>query len=149
VLALLDGVVPVLDPHHLAEAAVRPAGDVAGRDDAGRGQAGRVAQHAVVQREARALEPARVRGHPDADDHDVGVDRRCRRPSTRRARPPSVAVDAIDPDAEADVDAVVAVQLGATWPISVPEDPTEGTGQRLDHGDVEAAPGRWPPPRRR
>ena len=62
-----------------SEQRVRPAGDVARGDDAGRGEAGLVAHHAVVDREPAAVEPVRRRYDADADDEQVGVDRACRR----------------------------------------------------------------------
>ena len=56
--ALFDRVRPVLESHHLAvEQRVRPPRDVARGDDSGRGEPGRIAHDAVVEREARAFEP--------------------------------------------------------------------------------------------
>src|SRR5918995_1697948 len=76
VLAHGDGVVPVLDPHQFGEPPARPARHVAGGHHAGSSQGGGVADDAVVERQARALEPAGVGRDPDADDHEVGIDRR-------------------------------------------------------------------------
>ena len=105
--------------------------------------------HAVVEREARALEPAGAGRDADADHHDVGVDRA----AVAELDPldPGAALEAGHPDAEAHVDAVVAVHVGARCsPISAPSTRAERGGQRLDHRDLEArARGRWPPPRRR
>ena len=55
-----DGVVPVLDPHQLAEAVAGPAGHVAGRHDARGGEGGGVAHDPVVERQPRPLEPPGV-----------------------------------------------------------------------------------------
>ena len=68
------------------EQRVRPARDVAGRDDAGRGEARLVAHDAVVEREPGAFEPLRLGHDADTDHHDVGVDRRCRRRAARARR---------------------------------------------------------------
>ena len=77
----------MLEPHQLAvEHRVRPARHVAGGDDAGRGEQRLVAHDAVVEREPRALQPVGDRHDADAHDHDVGVDRGCRRRGAR-ARP--------------------------------------------------------------
>ena len=60
--ALLGRVRPVLEPHQLAvEQRVGPAGDVARRDDAGRGEARLVAHDAVVERRAPTTRASRSR----------------------------------------------------------------------------------------
>ena len=77
VLAHGQGVVPVLDPHHLAvECDVRPAGHITGGNDAWRGESRGVAQHAVVdgQTPSPAASPCSGR-------------RRCRRPQGWRRSP--------------------------------------------------------------
>ena len=65
----------MLDPHVLVEQRVVPLRDVAGRDDAGHvGGAVAIAHDAVAELDARSLEPARGRGHADADHDDVRLD---------------------------------------------------------------------------
>ena len=60
--ALLGGVGPVLEAHLGVEERVGPAGHVAGGDDAGRGPASGVADHAVAQLESRGRQPVRTQG---------------------------------------------------------------------------------------
>ena len=102
----------------------------------GAARQGLVADHAVVERQAGALQPAGARRHADADHDDVGVDHR----AVGQAHPlhPVAALERLDADAEADVDAVVAVQVGGQRPQVGAQDPLQGHGQGLDHGDLEA-----------
>src|SRR5690606_38354094 len=65
-----DSVVPVLHPDQVAVATAGPAGHVAGGDHPGRGPAGVVAHHAVVDGEAGAVEPVGVGSDADADDDE-------------------------------------------------------------------------------
>ena len=138
-LALLDRVLPVLDPHELAEARVGPAGDVARGDDARRGQAGLVAHHAVVEVEARALEPVGVRarrrcpttttsasidravGHADAGDAPAAVVDEPSTPTPRRTSTPWSRC-----------------RSATKSPIVAREHPAERHGRGLDHRHVEA-----------
>ncbi len=134
----LEGVVPVLDPHHLAtEAQVGPAGDIAGGDHPRGGEAGGVAQHAVVEGEARPLEPLGVGHDPDAHHDHAGRDGG----AVGEAHPGDVAgtviVEAVDPDAEAEVDLVVAVEVGDHRTHVGAEHPLQRHRERLDDGHVE------------
>ena len=110
---LLGRVGPVLEPHQRAvEERIRPAGDVARRDDPGRGETGRVAHHAVVERQPGPFEPTRLRHHADADDDHIGLDDRTVAESDAAHLSLAVVLDAVDLHVGAQVDAVVAVYRG-------------------------------------
>ncbi len=73
-VGLLDGVRPVLDACIPLEGLVVPAGDVARGDDVLRAErpAGGVADHAVLEGETRAFQPASLGEDADRHDHEVG-----------------------------------------------------------------------------
>ena len=129
----------MLDAHALpVQQGVGPAGDVAGCDDTGRGEARGVAHDAVVECEAAAFEPGRLGRDTHPDDDQVGFDRA----SVGEPHP----LDAVAPfepgdhDAAAKVDAVIAVQPSARVADDRAHCPRQRSREHLQHGDVEAAP---------
>ena len=82
-----------------SEQRVGPAGDVAGGDDAGRGETGLVAHHAVVEREARCLRASRSPGATPTPTTTTSASSAS--PSARRTRSTrSVALEPLDRHAE-------------------------------------------------
>ena len=109
--ALFDRVVPVLDAHHLVEAAIGPTGHIACGRDAGSRQHRRIADDTVVDGEARSLEPLGVGDDSDADHDDVGLDDR----AVGEHNTSDMAIlglEPIDTDAGAEVDAMLEMDLG-------------------------------------
>ena len=136
---LLGGVGPVLEPHELAvEHRVGPARDVAGRDDARRGEQRLVAHDAVVEGEPGALQPVGDRHHAHAHHHDVGVDGAA--VVETHALDLAVTLDGGDTDAETQVDAVIAVQLAAHHAEGLAQAAHERRGEGFEHGHLQAAP---------
>ena len=72
--ALLDRIVPVLDPHHLVEAMIWPTRNITRCGDARSSEHGRITDDTVVDGEPRPLEPFGVRNNADTDDDEVGID---------------------------------------------------------------------------
>ncbi len=136
--ALFRRVRPVLEPHRRAvEQWIRPARDVARDDHAGRGEAGLVTHHSVVERQPGPFEPGRLGHHPHPDDDHVGVDRvPVSEPHTFDA---TGAFDRVDLYAGAQIDAVVAVKLGDDAPHFRAEAAHHRLWQGLEHRDVEPA----------
>ncbi len=136
--ALLGGVGPVLEPHELAvEHRVGPARHVAGGDDPRRREQRLVADDPVVEREPGALQPLGHRHHAHADHDDVGVDRAA--VVEPDAFDLAIALDRGHPDSQAQVDAVVAVQLAAHHAERLAQAAHERRGQRFEDRDVQAA----------
>jgi hypothetical protein len=91
----------VLDAHQLVEEQVAPARDIARREHARRSRgAVLVADHAVVEREPGALEPARL-GRRDPTTTTSASTRRRRR--AHDALDAAVCLDARDADAQRSV----------------------------------------------
>ncbi len=111
-LRLMQRVVPVLDPDVPAEQPVVGVGDVAGGVDVRVGGTQlRVDDDAVAGLQAGHLGELAVGRDPDADDDRVGLDTAAVG-QPRAAGPAAGSGDLRDLDAEAQVDAVVAVQVG-------------------------------------
>ena len=87
---------------------VRPPRDVTRRDHTRRGEERLVADDAVVERQARAVEPARLGNDTDRDEHDVALHdvTVAQQHALDRAAP----LDGFDRHAAAQIDTVIAVQ---------------------------------------
>ena len=119
-----------------------------GGDDAGRGEARRVAHHPVLEGEPGPLEPVGGGAHTDPDDDDVGRDDGA--VAEHDPFDPVVAFEAGDAHAEAQVDAVVAVQLRRARRRASGRGPGP-SARAAPRGRSRRAPGRgtWRRPRRR
>ncbi len=136
--ALLGGIGPVLDPHELVvERRVGPAAHVAGRDDAG---ARRSALSQTTPLSTVSPEPSSqsVAGAaPTATSTTSHCDRGAVGQSATRLDAVG-AEDGFDADAEAEVDAVGAMQAGEHRADHGSDAADHRLGQRLEHGDLAA-----------
>ncbi len=119
-----------------------PVGHIAGGHHARNRNAARqdpaplVAAHTVVEIDPRAGEPFGGRGHPDADHDEVGGDDAV--VGQPHALDPGATDQSGDADPEAELHAVVDVQLTASPADGLADGPAERHGEGLDHGHVES-----------
>ena len=124
----------MFDADALAGVRVGPPRDVAGREDARRaGLEVLVHGDAAVDRQARLLGQADRRPHADAQDDEVGLERRA------VAQRHGASVDARDGSAQMEDDAVLLVELPDEPADLRPHDALERLVLRRDDMDVDAA----------
>ncbi|KAG1648585.1 hypothetical protein GQR58_029726 [Nymphon striatum] len=136
--AHLHCVVPVLDAHHFViEALVGPAGHITSSNHSRCGQAGGVANNAVVHGEARAFEPLGVGDDTNTNDHHIGVEGGAIGKGDRTYS--SVTFEGIDAYAQPQVHALLHMQVGADLTHLGTKNTLERHGGHLHHGDIEPA----------
>ena len=130
---------PVLDAHLLGEPRVVPgeSREVAHGHDAVGGEQGGVGHHAVVDLEARALQPPGRRSHADAHHHGVALEPLAGRQHDRRSRGVGSGLDGGDRGARAELDPRARVELGEPPPHLVADDRAERDLERLHDRDAE------------
>jgi hypothetical protein len=100
-------------------------------------QRGGVADHTVVQRQPRSLEPAGVGDDADPHHHQVGIDRPAVGQPDPRDPPVVASVEARHRGPQPHVDAVVAVHVGQDCAHLLPQRLPQRHREGLEDGDVE------------